>query len=292
NPSTGTGGAARFAAHTVLSDVAAGRVTLRAGERGPHVEALQTALLDMGFPMLSLKNDVGVSGVDGAWGAQTTTAITNFQVHAKKKFPDVKVNGVVDKATMAALTALAPEPGKKAWDAGQPNQAPPSTWNADPTKQLRVVVAKDEHRTFLYDTAGTCIGIFPNAPGNGSTGNGTESGLKKIRTRLDESSARQTGINLWGDERSFGKRIVDLSWIDGRSSGEELHGTYDYKNMGKDVSHGCVRHYNEDIITIFNQLKVGELVAICDGVDDPMLKSPVTLPTPAARTSSADTPRV
>ncbi len=276
-----TPGNARFAGLTAFDGVLAGTAILRPGERGAHIEALQTALLDMGFPMMQLKNDVGVSGVDGAFGGQVTTALQNFQVHAKKKFPGVQVNGVVDQATMKALLALAPAPGKKAWDAGQPNQAPVPCWNGDAAKPLRVVVAKDEHRTFLYDKAGSCIGIFPNAHGNASAGNGTESGLKKIRTRLDESSAKATGTQLWGDTRAFGKRIVDLSWATGVGSGEELHGTYDYKNMGKSVSHGCVRHYNEDIVVIFNKLAVGELVAICDGVDDPMLKA-VPTQTPVA----------
>jgi lipoprotein-anchoring transpeptidase ErfK/SrfK len=44
--------------------------------------------------------------------------------------------------------------------------------------------------------------------------------------------------------------------------------------MGKDVSHSCVRHYNEDIVVIFDNLQVGDLVAIVDGVDDPMLRRP------------------
>jgi hypothetical protein len=170
------------------------------------------------------------------------------------------------------MHALSPAPGAKAWDAGQPNQAPPGFWNGDRSKPLRVVVAKDEHRTFLYDRQGTCVGIFANA--HGSAGNGTQSGLKKVRTRLDEASAKATGQQLWGDTRAFGKRIIDLSWATGTSSGEELHGSYDYRGMGKDVSHGCVRHYNEDIVTIFGQLAVGDFVAISNGVDDPMLASP------------------
>jgi peptidoglycan hydrolase-like protein with peptidoglycan-binding domain len=275
----------RFALLPQFADVLAGATVLRAGERGPHVEVLQRALFDMGFPMLQLKNNVAVSGIDGVFGGQVTTALTNFQTHAKKKFPDVQKNGVLDAATLRALLQLAPAPGKKAWEAGQPNQAPTACWNGDATKPLRVVVAKDELRTFLYDRAGTCIGIFPNAHGDASTGNGTESGLKKVRTRLDEASAIATSQQLWGNANSFGKRIVDLSWADGTRSGEELHGTYDYRNMGKTVSHGCVRHYNEDIITIFDQLRAGEFVAICDGVDDPMLKAP-------ASTAAAGTARV
>jgi lipoprotein-anchoring transpeptidase ErfK/SrfK len=78
---------------------------------------------------------------------------------------------------------------------------------------------------------------------------------------------------LWDTERAFGKRILDLCWASGKSHGEELHGTYDYRNMGKDVSHGCVRHYNEDIITIFDAVSVGDYVAIVSSVDDPLLRA-------------------
>jgi peptidoglycan hydrolase-like protein with peptidoglycan-binding domain len=271
-PPAGAGpGAPRFSAG-IFADVAAGRVVMRPGERGPAVVALQQALLDMGFPMMMLKNDVGVSGVDGAWGGQTSTALTNFQVHAKKKFPDVQVNGVLDKATMKALLALSPAPGTKAWESGNPEHGPAPFWNGEASKQLRVVVAKDEHRTFLYGPSGHLEAIFPNA--HGSAGNATQSGLKRVRTRLDERAAQATGVQLWQDPRAFGRRIVDLSWASGTSSGEELHGTFDYRGMGKDVSHGCVRHYNEDIVVIFDNLQVGDLVAIVDGVDDPMLRRP------------------
>lgn len=261
----------RFAGIPAFADVQAGRVLLRAGDSGPAVTALQQALLDMGFSMLTLKNDVGVSGVDGQFGMQTTTALSNFQVHAKKRFPAVRVTGSLDAATVSALVALAPAPGKKAWDPGQPAQAPVPCWGGDASKKLRVVVVKDEHRTFLYDAAGTCTGIFPNA--HGAQGNATATGLKKVRTRLDEATARNTSLQLWGNTRSFGKRILDLSWASGGSSGEELHGTFDYKNMGRDVSHGCVRHYNEDIITMFDALAVGDLVAIVGSADDASLRA-------------------
>ena len=41
--------------------------------------------------------------------------------------------------------------------------------------------------------------------------------------------------------------------------------------MGKDVSHGCMRHYNEDIVTIFNALAVGDKVAVVESFTDPRL---------------------
>jgi peptidoglycan hydrolase-like protein with peptidoglycan-binding domain len=252
---------ARFASDAGLVDVAAGRATLAAGAHGPSVIAVQQALLDMGFNVWALQNDVGVSNVDGAFGDQTKTALGNFQVHAK-----LARTGVVDAATLAALDALAPAPGAKAWDAGQPSQAPIPSWGG---RALRVVTVEDEHRTFLFDKSGVCTGIFADAVG--APGANTTPGLKIVNAKLDEAATKNTGVQLWNDPRAFGQRIVDLNWADGTHSGEELHGTYDYKDLGKDVSHGCVRHRNEDIITIFNAVSVGDLVAIVKSCDDPSL---------------------
>lgn len=225
----------------------------------------------MGFPMLVLRNGVGVSGADGDFGRQTETAIRNFQVHAQKKLPGLRVTGALDAMTLQALLSLAPEPGRKAWDADQPHHAPVGCWDGDPSKKLRIVVVKDEHRTFLFDHEGRCTGIFPNA--HGTAGSETDTGLKRVRTKLGEGDAQAVGKQKWGTEKAFGKRILDLSWASGKTHGEELHGTYDYANMGRDVSHGCVRHYNEDIITIFDAVKVGDYVAIVSSVDEPLLKS-------------------
>lgn len=264
---------ARFTSTTSFDEILKGREVLKIGDKGPAVRVLQEALRDMGFPMLVLQSDTGVSGVDGAFGGQTETALKNFQVHANRKHPDVSANGILDIATMRALIALAPVPGKRSWDAGQPNHAPSGCWNGEPSKKLRIVVVKDEHRTFLFDPDGGCISICPNA--HGTAGSGTDTGLKTIRTKLNESQAKAVGKDKWDSDRAFGRRILDLGWASGKPSGEELHGTYDYRNMGKDVSHGCVRHYNEDIITIFDTVNVGEYVAIVPSIDDPSLRAPV-----------------
>jgi lipoprotein-anchoring transpeptidase ErfK/SrfK len=269
----------RFSSVDTFKEILDGGSVLGRGASGDAVRVLQEALRDMGFPMSILKNNVSQSGVDGAFGGQTETALRNFQVHAAKQFPDVSVTGFLDVPTMRALNALAPAKGSKAWDPGQPNHAPQPLWKAEPPKRLRIVVVKDEHRTFLYDTDGKCVGIFPNA--HGTEGSTTDPGLKRIRTKLDEAAAKAAGKGKWGTERAFGVRILDLSWATGKTHGEELHGTYDYANMGKAVSHGCVRHYNEDIVSIYNQVKVGEYVAIVDRVDDSSLTS-ANNPTDAA----------
>ena len=259
----------RFRNVAMFEEILGGGAVLKLGDKGPAVRVLQEALRDMGFPMLVLRGGVGESGVDGAFGAQTETALKNFQVHASKKRPNVEPHGRLDASTLQALKELAPAEGHTSWDSGQPNHAPIAVWKADPRRRLRVIVVKDEHRTFLYDPDGNCTGIFPNA--HGTTGSGTDVGLKRIRTKLGEDDARAAGRDRWKTDKAFGKRILDLSWASGKSSGEELHGTYDYANMGKDVSHGCVRHYNEHIVAIFDSVAAGDYVAIVSSRDDPSL---------------------
>ncbi len=62
--------------------------------------------------------------------------------------------------------------------------------------------------------------------------------------------------------------MLDLSWADGKRSGEELHGTSAPKQLGEDVSHGCVRHSNTDIVKLYDALGVGDQVAIVGGLKD------------------------
>jgi L,D-transpeptidase YnhG len=255
------------AAHPRFTDAAFARVaagTETLGLRSPAraaVRALQQSLLDMGFSLGPYPAPGATSPeVDGAFGDKTRIALKNFQVHAAKRFPAVTPSGVLDAPTLAALQALAPAPGRTAWDPGQPRHAPDARWQGDPNKPLRVVVVLDEHRTFLFDARGQLERIFSNAVG--APGTTTQEGLKKVDAVLDENAARITGQNLWGDPTVFGTRIVGLRWVDGRSSGEELHGTNAPSSIGKDASHGCMRHYNSDIELLATKLRVGELVAV------------------------------
>jgi lipoprotein-anchoring transpeptidase ErfK/SrfK len=44
--------------------------------------------------------------------------------------------------------------------------------------------------------------------------------------------------------------------------GISLHGTNDPKSLRKNVSHGCIRHSNQDIVKMFNMVEVGDTVLI------------------------------
>ncbi|MBX9567746.1 MAG: L,D-transpeptidase family protein [Candidatus Obscuribacterales bacterium] len=46
-----------------------------------------------------------------------------------------------------------------------------------------------------------------------------------------------------------------------------LHGTNKPDQIGQNVSRGCVRHHNEDIMRIFPMVRVGEPVYITNGLN-------------------------
>ena len=249
---------ARFTGLPQLADVASGQQVLGPGAKGDGLRAVQTALLDLGFALHG--------GADGHYGQQTARALRNFQVHASRTLPAVRPTGTLDAATLRALDALAPAPGAR----GQSRGLPSAFYEGQP---VRVVVALREHRTFLFDPEGRLVDIFPNATGTPATP--TRTGLKVVRTKLDQAAAEAAGARLWNDRHVFGARILDLSWADGRHSGEELHGTNAPALLGADVSHGCIRHSNEAVLVLHDALSAGDRVAIVEHVDDPHLGVPV-----------------
>jgi lipoprotein-anchoring transpeptidase ErfK/SrfK len=253
-PASSSGPNGRFLNDPQLKQVLTG--TLKLGDRssGDGLKKVQQAMTDMGFAL--------PDSADGKYGPKTKTAIKNFQVNAAKMFPDVKPTGVLDKATMAALEKLAPQPGEQ----GQTLNVPKPMFDG---KKVRVVVLKDEHRTFIYDNAGKVQKIVQNAVGASATS--TDGGLKVINYKLSEAESLALGQRLWGGP-VYGPRVLDLKWADGKTSGEELHGTSAPNQLGQDVSHGCVRHSNADILVMANLLNVGDKVAIASGLNDPRLK--------------------
>ncbi len=244
----------RFVADPQLKKVLSGELKLGAGSRGDGLKKVQQSLSDMGFAV--------AKSADGAYGPQTKKAITNFQVNASKAFPKVKVTGELDAETLKALDKLAPKSGQL----GQNGNIPTPFFNGKP---VRVVVVKDEHRTFVFDKNGKLERIFQNAVGASATS--TDEGLKVVASKLGQAESYALGDQLWGGH-VFGPRILNLSWADGRSSGEELHGTSAPTQLGEDVSHGCVRHSNPDIILMTQMINNGDKVAVVGSFNDKRLK--------------------
>lgn len=244
----------RFRLEKQLLGILTGKV-LKRGSQGTGVKALQNAFIDMGFLLHGT--------ADGIFGRQTAKAVSNFQVHASKTFAAVAVTGIVNAATLLVLDQLAPLVG----ESGQSTHIPIPYFKGT---KLSIVVIKDEHRTFLYDKQGSLVRVSMNAVGASATP--TTTGLKIVASKLDEKVATEVGMKLW-NAPVFGARILDLRWANGKHSGEELHGTIVPEVLGENVSHGCIRHSNIDIIAMYDASKVGDKVAIVESVTDPDLRA-------------------
>lgn len=57
----------------------------------------------------------------------------------------------------------------------------------------------------------------------------------------------------------FGARWLGLNIPGG---GYGIHGTNNPASIGKNVSHGCIRMYNENVIELFNMVPIGTQVRI------------------------------
>ncbi len=84
----------------------------------------------------------------------------------------------------------------------------------------------------------------------------------KIRNRIIEPPWR--GIP-YGDERNIlGTRWMGLVNEGDRIPGYGIHGTWEAETVGKSVSQGCIRMYNEDVEELFKVVPVGTRVKIIE----------------------------
>ena len=67
-------------------------------------------------------------------------------------------------------------------------------------------------------------------------------------------------VILPGLENPLGERWIGF-WTDGKDE-IGFHGTYKRDSVGKAVSHGCVRMYNEDVKKLYNFVKIGTPVIV------------------------------
>ncbi len=63
-----------------------------------------------------------------------------------------------------------------------------------------------------------------------------------------------------GLENPLGERWIGF-WTDGKDE-IGFHGTYKRDSVGKAISHGCVRMYNEDVRKLYKIVKIGTPVTV------------------------------
>jgi len=107
-----------------------------------------------------------------------------------------------------------------------------------------IIINRASHTLSLYKN-GKLVKKYPVAVGKPSTP--TPTGHYKIINKE---------LNPGGP---FGVRWMGLNVPGG---GYGIHGTNNPNSIGKDISHGCIRMYNNDVIELNNLVQIGTPVTI------------------------------
>ncbi|MGD1805128.1 L,D-transpeptidase [Dapis sp. BLCC M126] len=125
---------------------------------------------------------------------------------------------------------------------------------------VRIVLRLGERRVYVYEGEEE-VASYPVAVGK--PGWETPTGNFKV-IQLVENPQWQ---NPWtgkvmpaGPDTALGLRWIGF-WTDGKDT-IGFHGTPTVESIGSAASHGCVRMYNEDVVTLFEKVKVGTEVVV------------------------------
>lgn len=77
----------------------------------------------------------------------------------------------------------------------------------------------------------------------------------------DEKAAKWAGGMPGGPENPLGARALYL-YEDGRDTIYRIHGTNEPWSIGLDISSGCIRMNNDDVIDLYNRIEVGAKVIV------------------------------
>lgn len=81
--------------------------------------------------------------------------------------------------------------------------------------------------------------------------------------RIPEYAAYAGGMR-GGPNNPLGARALYL-YRDGQDTNFRVHGTNEPKSIGKAVSSGCIRLFNQDIVYLYNRLAIGTPVVVLHG---------------------------
>lgn len=124
----------------------------------------------------------------------------------------------------------------------------------------KVIVDLSDRRVYVYN-ANEVIASYPT--GIGKEGWETPTGSFKVIQKIPNPSWQHpiTGkVFPAGDGSPLGKRWVGF-WSDGRNY-IGFHGTPEYDKIGTEVSHGCLRMRNDDVMMLYQQVSMGTPVEV------------------------------
>jgi len=123
------------------------------------------------------------------------------------------------------------------------------------TVMYSIAIDLSDHRLDLYE-AGRPLKSYPVGVGTGDTP--TPPGDYYITIKMQPTLPNSVYGVLAMGVSGFSDKLTD--WPEGGQLG--IHGTNDPSSVGKDVSHGCIRLYNEDILDLSPYVAYGTPVNI------------------------------
>lgn len=138
----------------------------------------------------------------------------------------------------------------------------PTMWIVPDNRGRDIIVNTGEMRLYFYKNNGTQVYTFPIGQGvlDFKTPTGTFRVVeKKVNPawHIPKSLQAKYGMAVMppGEDNPLGKYKLTLSWGD-----YGIHGTHMPWGVGRLVSHGCTRMYNEDVEKLFPMVPVGASV--------------------------------
>jgi lipoprotein-anchoring transpeptidase ErfK/SrfK len=110
-----------------------------------------------------------------------------------------------------------------------------------------------------------------------------------------EMIARDPKLAKWkdgqpgGPSNPLGARAIYLT-TNGVDYGYRIHGTPEWRSIGRNASSGCIRMINQDVMDLYNRLQGGEKVVVL--TRDGQYPTRLVLPPPAPKPKAAAAPAV
>jgi lipoprotein-anchoring transpeptidase ErfK/SrfK len=154
----------------------------------------------------------------------------------------------------------------------------------DPARPVVVVVDKKNHTTRALQLVKTSTAeeivevlAIPNAVGKRSTPTPTGRTTVKMK-ELDpvwnppkSIDPKQRAVPPYSKTK---RNPLGVAWIGTNKGSIGLHGTNDPSSIGKNVSHGCIRHQNDDILKLYAMVSVGTPVYLVNKTEGSVVRVP------------------
>jgi lipoprotein-anchoring transpeptidase ErfK/SrfK len=131
---------------------------------------------------------------------------------------------------------------------------------ASAAHSMRLVLRLSERRVYLYQDQ-TILISYPVAVGR--SGWETPTGQYQVIQKISDPIWQHpfTGeVVPPGPENPLGVRWIGF-WTDGTHY-IGFHGTPNEETVGQAISHGCVRMFNQDVLALFEKVKLGTPVIV------------------------------